>query len=136
MKPELINFPAVFVAALACFALGALWYSPLLFGKAWMEENGFTEEILKSKGGAARIFGFAFLWSLIMSFNLAAFLAADGVTLSFATLAGFLAGFGWAASGLFMVGLFEYRSTRYMLINGGYVTVALVVIGVILGLWR
>jgi Protein of unknown function (DUF1761) len=136
MKPELIYFPAVFVAALSSFALGALWYSPLLFGKAWMEENGFTAEMLQAKGGTARIFGLAFLWSLVMAFNLAAFLAADGITASFATLAGFLAGFGWAASGLFMVGLFEYRSTRYMLINGGYVTVALVIMGIVLGLWR
>ena len=117
MKPELINFPAVFVAAISCFILGGLWYSPLLFGKAWMEENGFTTDSLQAKGGTVRVFGFAFLWSLVMAFNLAAFLAADGVTLSFATLAGFLAGFGWAASGLFMVGLFEYRSTRYMLFN-------------------
>lgn len=36
MEPaELLN---VFLAALASFVIGWLWYSPLLFGKIWMKE--------------------------------------------------------------------------------------------------
>jgi hypothetical protein len=30
---------------------GGLWYSPAVFGKAWMRENGFTEESLKRQQG-------------------------------------------------------------------------------------
>jgi hypothetical protein len=51
-------------------------------------------------------------------------------------MAGFLAGFGWAAMGIGIVSLFERRSLSYVLINGGYLTVALTVMGVILGAWR
>ena len=39
--PE-ISWIAVVVAAIACFLLGGLWYSPALFGKAWQREAGLT----------------------------------------------------------------------------------------------
>lgn len=42
-----INYLAAGVAALASFALGALWYSPVLFGKTWQKDLGFTGEYLK-----------------------------------------------------------------------------------------
>ena len=51
-------------------------------------------------------------------------------------LAGFLAGFGWVALGIGIVALFERRPWMYMLINGGYMTVAFVLMGLILGAWR
>jgi hypothetical protein len=45
-----INVWAVLVSALAFWALGALWYSPVLFSKRWQKEVGFKEEdITKSK---------------------------------------------------------------------------------------
>lgn len=41
------NWYIVFVAALAPMVLGAFWYSPKLFGNAWIKATGITEE--KSK---------------------------------------------------------------------------------------
>jgi hypothetical protein len=38
--------------------------------------------------------------------------------------------------GLGVVALFERRSWKYSLINGGYLTVALTLMGLILGAWR
>jgi hypothetical protein len=38
--------------------------------------------------------------------------------------------------GLFIVGLFERRSAKLMLINGGYMTVTLTLMGLIIGAWR
>ncbi len=35
-----LNWLAVIVAALAYFAIGALWYAPPVFGKAWMAAGG------------------------------------------------------------------------------------------------
>ncbi|MEX2488857.1 MAG: DUF1761 domain-containing protein [Pseudomonadales bacterium] len=40
------------------------------------------------------------------------------------------------AMGIFIIGLFENKSMRYMLINAGYMLVALVLMGVILGAWH
>ena len=53
--PE-VNWIAIVVAAVASFLLGGLWYSPVLFGKAWQRETGLTDEQLK-KGNMAKIFG-------------------------------------------------------------------------------
>lgn len=135
MDPSTLNIPAILAAAVLAFVLGGMWYSPLLFGKAWMQENNLTDEELK-KGNSTRIFGFSFLWSLVMAFNLGMFLNDPGTTTSFGTLAGFLTGFGWIAMGIFIVGLFERRSTRYMLINAGYMVVTLTLMGFIIGIWR
>lgn len=135
MDLSTLNIPAVLLAAVVAFVIGGLWYSPVLFGKAWMQENQLSEEDLRS-GNSTRIFGFAFLWSLIMAFNLAMFLNDPGTTASWGATAGFLAGFGWIAMGIFIIGLFERRSTRYMLINGAYMVVALTLMGLIIGWWR
>ena len=45
-----INYLAVGVAALSSFLIGGLWYSPILFAKAWMREAGFGE-VLQLEGG-------------------------------------------------------------------------------------
>ena len=83
-----------------------------------------------------KIFAFAFLLTLVMAFNLAAFLNQPTTTLAWGATAGFLAGFGWVGLGFGVVGLFESRSLRYVLINGGYMMVAFVVMGAIIGGWR
>jgi len=56
-----VNYLAVALAALSAFLLGGLWYSPLLFSKAWVRLNGFNEEELKKNANMAMIFGGAFL---------------------------------------------------------------------------
>ena len=130
-----LNIWAILVAALANFLIGGIWYSPVLFQGAWMRANGFSEDDLK-KGSPAVIFGVSFLFCLIMSANLAAFLAGPDTTLGFAIAAGIAAGLGWAAAGLGVVALFERRPWRYILINGGFLTVSFTAMGAILGAWR
>ena len=129
-----LNWLAVIVAALATFLIGGLWYSPALFGRAWMSANNLTQEDLK--GSMARIFGLSFVLALLMSANLAAFLADPKTDAAWGATAGLLAGFGWVALGIATVALFERRSWKYILINGGYMTVSFTVMGLILGWWR
>ena len=71
-----------------------------------------------------------------MAFNLAKFLDAPGTTAMWGATAGFLAGFGWCFMGIGIVSLFERKPWSYVLINGGYLTVTLTVMGLILGAWR
>ena len=130
-----MNWLAVIVAALANFLLGGMWYSPILFGKRWQKENNLSDEELKNTN-QLRVFGFSLLWSVVMSVNLGMFLADKSTTLSWGAIAGFLAGFGWVAMAIFIIGLFERRSTVYMLINAGYMTLSFVLMGVIIGVWR
>ncbi|HUP49317.1 MAG TPA: DUF1761 domain-containing protein [Thermoanaerobaculia bacterium] len=135
MDLSTMNWFAVLAAALSAFVLGGAWYSPLLFGGVWMRENRFSDDDLKRRN-LAKVFGLSFLWTLIMSVNLAFFLNTPDTTAAWGATAGFLAGFGWIAMGIFIIGLFESRSARYMLVNAGYMVAALVLMGVILGLWR
>jgi len=130
-----LNWFAIIVAALSNFMIGGLWYSPILFGKLWMKENNFSDDDLK-KGNMPKIFGLTFLFSFVMAFNLAMYLNDSNTTMSWGAIAGFLAGFGWVAMSIFIIGQFERKSTKYMLIHGGYVTISFVFMGLIIGLWR
>lgn len=129
-----INYLAVFVAALSTFLIGGLWYSPLLFSKAWMKENGFTEEDLKD-GNMARIFGGAFVLGFIIAFNLAMFLS-DSNDLVWGMTAGALAGIGWVAASMGVTYLFERKSMKLFLINAGYHIITYILMGAIVGVWK
>lgn len=130
-----INHWAVLVCAIANLALGALWYSPLLFYKAWMKENKFTDDDIK-KVYPAKTYSITLFISVIISYNLAFFLGDDKTDMAWGTTAGFLAGFGFSALIFSVVALFEQRSWKYILINGGYITIYFTLIGFILGTWR
>ena len=130
-----INYLAVLAAAVSAFVIGGLWYSPLLFQKAWLAANGFSEADVQ-KGSPAKIFGWSFVLTLIMAANLAAFLGRPDTTLAWGATAGALTGAGWVLPGIGVVALFERRPLAYTLVNGGYWAVALTVMGAILGGWR
>ena len=129
-----LNYLAILVASLSTFLLGGLWYSPMVFGKAWMRENGFKEEDMKG-GNMIRIFGTAFILGLIAAINLAMFLGPEA-DVHFGAFAGFAAGAGWVATQVGTHYLFERKSFRLFLINAGYSTISLTIMGVILGAWK
>src|SRR5438270_5184974 len=133
MNLHTLNIWAIVLASVSAFVIGGLWYSPGLLGAAWKRANGFTAD---PPPAGAKGFLIAFVLSLIMAFNLAMFLNAPGTTLAFGAMAGFLAGAGWVLVGIGIVAVFEHRSWKYVLINGGYLTIALTVMGLILGAWR
>jgi hypothetical protein len=134
MESVQFNFAAVFVAALLCFAIGGLWYSPLLFAKAWMKEVGLSEPQARD-APMGRIFGLAALASLVMAFNLAAFIGPKA-SLGFGLFAGAAAGIGWVAMSLGVIYLFEQRSLKLWLINSGYQVLAYTLMGGLLGVWK
>jgi Protein of unknown function (DUF1761) len=134
MNMHTLNIWAILVAAISAFVLGGLWYSPAVFGKAWQRANGFGETPPATNMG--KVFGISFILTLVMSINLAMYLNAPGTTTAFGAAAGFAAGFGWVAMGIGIVSLFERRPWSYVFINGGYLTVALTIMGAILGAWR
>lgn len=140
-----INWLAVLVAGISAFVVGGIWYSPKLFGKAWMKDNGFTEEQIKKGGNKGKIFGFTFIFSLLMAVNLGMFLSDPTVDcpqgcvnkadLQFGTMAGFLAGI-WTFCAIAIPSLFELKPWRLILINGFYSVVSLTLMGAIIGFWR
>ena len=130
--PE-FNIWAVLTAALLSFVLGGLWYSPLLFGKAWQRETGLSDETLKN-GNMAMIFGLSFVLSLAAAFVFALFLG-PRPPLALGLGAGSSAGMFWVASSFGINYLFERKSLKLFLINGGYHTLQFTLIGLTLALW-
>jgi hypothetical protein len=145
MDTQSINWLAVLVAGISSFVVGGIWYSPGLFGKAWMKDNNFTEEQIKNGGNKGKIFGFTLIFSLLMAANLGMFLAdspadcpaacAQHTDLTFGAMAGFLAGI-WTFCAIAIHSLFELKPWRLILINGFYSLVSLTLMGAIIGAWR
>jgi hypothetical protein len=134
MNLSQINYLAVILAALTSFVVGGLWYSSLLFGKIWMKEAGISRENAK-KSSMIKTFGLSFVLSLVICFNLAAFLGPESDFL-WGMMAGGLAGIGWATASLGVLYLFEGRSLKLFLINGGYNAVNYIIAGGIIGAWH
>ena len=134
MNIHTLNLWAILVAATSAFLVGGLWYSSFMFGALWKKANRFGEG--EPTAATGKIFAISFILSLVMALNLAMFLNDPKTTAAWGATAGFLAGFGWVAMGIGVVALFERRPWSYVLVNGGYLTVALVLMGAILGAWR
>ena len=134
MEGVTINHLAVVVAALSDFVVGALWYSPLLFGKPWMKANGFTPEDLK-KGNPAVTYTVVLVLSLVISYILALFLGTPDTDATRGLTVGVYAGV-LAVCAMTVIALFEKRSLGYILVNSGYILVGFAVKGLILGAWR
>jgi hypothetical protein len=133
--PENVNPYAVLAAAVSMFMVGGLWYSPVLFARAWQRAADVSDEQVKS-GSPAKIFGLTFVFSLVMAANLAMFLADPKTDTAWGATAGLLAGFGWVTLSIGILALFERRPWKYVAINGGYLTISFVIMGAILGAWR
>ncbi len=131
--PEL-NWLAVVAAAASAFLLGGLWYSKAMFLKAWQRGSGLTDDQLQ-KGHPGKIFGGAFVLSLIAAAMFAMFLGPKPA-LGFALGAGFSAGLCWVATSFGINYLFERKNLTLFLVNGGYHTVQFTLYGLVLGLWH
>ena len=70
-----IKYPAVLVAALVHYILGGLWYSPLLFGKKFLQVITWTpEQIAQMQAKSqAKELTIAFVTSVVLVYILAHF---------------------------------------------------------------
>lgn len=130
-----LNFWAVIVAALSTFLVGSLWYSPILFGKKWMELNGFTEETIKEgRYKMATIFGSSFVAALFAALGMAMFMGPDS-NMGFGIFAGFMIAVFWIATSRVTTAMFEQQRISLVLIHSGYDLVSYMVMGAIVGAW-
>jgi len=132
MTPH-INPLAVGAAALSAFLIGGVWYSPIAFARPWMTLNGFDQASLE--GGTGKIFAISFLLELVASANLAFFLGGPDTTAMWGATAGALTAV-WIVAAFGVTYAFERKPLKLFLINAGYHSVALPLMGLILGAWR
>ncbi|MFH1701199.1 MAG: DUF1761 domain-containing protein [Candidatus Zixiibacteriota bacterium] len=135
MESAGINYLAVIVAAAAYWLLGALWYSKAIFGKAWLEGLGKTEEEAKKDHKPVNL-----LWVLIFSFFSAYGIARILVWTHLEPVWGGF-GIGLVAAICFVVasnatnGLMENRPCKIFMVNAFYNLIGFIIMGLIIGLW-
>ena len=136
MESTGVNYLAVLVAGVAYMIVGALWYSPALFGNAWMKGIGKTKEQITKEFSPVR-YVWAILTSLIAAYGIARVLSYTGATtIVDAVLISVMAGVCFVLTSLWVNDSFEGRPKSLTLINVFYHLVGFVVVGVIIGAWR
>lgn len=124
---------ATLVATLLGFGLGAIWYGPL-FGEAWMAENGFTRETLRDGVRPAKAYGLTFALGFVAAYAFGDAVGPDP-DVGDAVGMGVLVGLLWVATALGTNYLFERKTFRHFLINGGYHVVRFGLMGLAFGLF-
>ncbi len=131
-----VNFVAVFVATVAAFMVGALWYGPL-FGKQWKVLMGFSDETMKSMSMTmTKAMSGGFVATLILVFVLANFMRALQVfTLDMAFALAFWIWLGFVATIMSNSMWYENRPMKLYIINASHYFVALMVAAAVLAWW-
>lgn len=128
-----VNVWAVLVAAVAYFALGAVWY--MVLSKPWMTAVGLTQEDVE-KGSNPAIFGVTFLLEVVTVFAIAVLLGTtDLAGIGSGAALGAFVGVGVWCTLMSVTFLYEGRKPALFLIDGGYHLIALTLVGAILGAW-
>lgn len=130
-----INYLAVLVAAIAAFAVGAVWYS-YLFQKPWMALMGFSPERMRSMPlSATQAMAVGFVVTLLSTYVLAVFVSA-APDLTGALILTFWIWLGFVATVQIGSFLWEGRPIKLFFINASQTLVAMLVAALILTLWR
>jgi hypothetical protein len=133
-----INILAVLVSAIITFVIGALWYSPLLFGKQWIAFNNVTPEKVEAmRKNAAMLYGASFVCYLVLAAVFAVLIrmvhlqsVLAGAKMGGMLWVGFVATLGLTAK------LYSGRSFKAYALDAGYQLVFMVVMGLILVAWH
>ena len=126
LKFYFINFVPVMAAAVGQWILGALWYSPVLFGR--MARSGVPEN---AKAADKR-------WALSMLLTFAANISVSVILLHVILLNGtygikggakfgFVVGLGVVAAPMLATYIWEKRPLRLFVVNAGYWILALTI---------
>lgn len=136
-----IYFPAVLAAAVACMVLGFVWYSPLLFARPWTIAMGMDPDdkvkMAEMQKGAGKLYGAAFLASLLGAMLLSKLLAVMGIRLPlYGMKIGAAVWVGFVMPVQLTGTLFGMRSLKVFFIDTGYQLVCYLAMGAILAVWR
>ncbi len=133
-----INYLAVVIATVAAFALGGIWYSPLLFAKLWVSAHGYTEEQVKAmRKSAGKAYGVSLVCQLLIALAIAVLvgyvhlvLCVQGLKLALLIWAGFAFPLGLMAT------MFTEKKLTVFFIDTGYQLVYLLIMGAIITVWQ
>ena len=128
------NYPAVVVAAIAYWVLGAIWYG-VLFNKPWMALEHVTADQMQN---ASPVIPYivSFVLEGLIAYSLAQLcIWRNANTAGRGASVGVLVWIGFIGPITFMTYMFEMRPKELFAINEFYPLAGLVVMGIILGGW-
>ena len=129
-----INLWAVLIAAITKVIIGSFWYSPLILGKSWMQENGLTEEDFKKGHPIWLMALFSLFFAFVAALAMAFFVTPQSNILSGAGLGAIVSIF-WISASKANTTVYENYSLKHYLIHAGYDICSYTAMGAILGAW-
>ena len=133
-----INYLAVFVAGVAAYAVGAIWYSPVGFGKQWMKMMHLSKDDMgKMPLTPAQAMSLGFVFTMLMSYVFAHFVVYIGVQdVPTALTLGFWTWLGFGFTVLAHSWLYEGKSLKLFLFNAAHLLAAISAMALVFGLWQ
>jgi hypothetical protein len=132
-----LNWIAVIIGTIAFFALGAVWYAPQVFGRAWQRASGI--EIAEGQRPGVAFYVGPLATCFLSTVATAMLALATGTdTFGEAVVLGLVAGIGYAAAVAFVGGIFDPHKSQpqvWFAIFGGYQLVGLIIVATIVALW-
>lgn len=129
-----IDYPAVFMAACAYFVLGALWYTPKIFGRKWLQMNYIKHDDKKT---TSKVMTIAFLSTLTAALILDYFICfAHTVTVTGGMWIGIILSLSILALTVGVSFIFEERRVKLQFNDAGYHLIGFMAMGFILTYWR
>jgi hypothetical protein len=134
MREIPLHLYAMLGAVVSRMALGALWYSPVLFLKPWMKMTGITDQQMKQ--GMGKKIAFDVIGSVLMAFAmLHAVRYADVTTVPWGLAVGFLNWLGFIAVATISTVTYERRPAGLFWLHNGYNLISLMLMGAIIAVW-
>jgi len=116
-----INWLGAIAGAVSAMVLGALWYSPWMFGGRWQELIGRSDEELGNPVVAMLIAAVAFV---VMGAGMS-WIIPDDISVPVGIMWGFIGFWGFALPAIVINSVFERRSWTLVAIYLGYLLIAM-----------
>ncbi len=128
------NYAAIFIAALAYWLLGAVWYG-VLFSKPWMALENISIEQAKSMNPVTP-YVITFILNLLIAYALAQIcIWRNANTVGRGASVGVLLWIGFVGPITFTTYMYEMRPKELFAINQFFPLAGLVLMGAIIGAW-
>ena len=120
------------IGAVLYMVLSFIWYMPRVFGNAWMEAEGLTEDDLQGAGTPV-IYVITLVMAVVSNIVIALVLSNVGGGFGNGLAVGLMLGLGIAAMAIAPHYMFANKS-RLVWIQAGHATVLITVSGIVIGL--
>jgi hypothetical protein len=129
-----LNFISVIVATIIYFMLGAVWYSPIMFSKAWASMQQID---MNDKSRMPLMLSLTFVLNFIISIAVALLVSVTYInTFVGGAKLGFLIGCGIAATTMGINYLYGNRPFKLYVIDATYHVLGITLTGIVAAVWH